>query len=68
MELVMFYEVRVLDPKGKLKKVVSSQELSKRYWNAFHESANSKETLKLEKAKKKVKQPFDLPDVYRSEN
>ena len=31
----MFYEVRVLTPKGDLKKVISAQELSKIYWNTF---------------------------------
>ncbi len=28
----MFYEVRVLDAKGKVKKVISSKILSARYW------------------------------------
>ena len=64
----MFYEVRVLGPEKKLKKVISSKELSKRYWKAFDESANSKEALKLGKAKKKVNQPLDLSDLYSSEN
>ena len=31
----MIYEVRVLDPKGKVKKTISDQELSKRHWKYF---------------------------------
>ncbi|MEK9627802.1 MAG: hypothetical protein VW455_02145 [Nitrospinota bacterium] len=31
----MFHEVRIFDKKGKVKKVLSSQKLSKDYWNAF---------------------------------
>ena len=29
----MFYEVRVFDSRGQLKKVVSSKKLSNRFWN-----------------------------------
>ena len=32
----MFYEVRILSPKGDLKKVVSTQELSKSHWESFN--------------------------------
>jgi len=31
----MFHEVRVLDRKNKLKKIISSQQLSRKYWNEF---------------------------------
>jgi len=31
----MIYEVRVLDPKGKVKKTISNKELSKRHWKTF---------------------------------
>lgn len=31
----MFYDVRVLNGKGKLKKVVSGKELSKKHWEDF---------------------------------
>lgn len=31
----MFYDVKILDPKGKIKKIISGQELGKRYWTAF---------------------------------
>jgi len=47
----MFYEVRVLDSKNKLKKVISAPQLSRKYWNAFEShfnisSAKSKKTKK----------------------
>ena len=31
----MFYEVKVINPQGKIKKVVSSKELAKRHWKDF---------------------------------
>lgn len=31
----MFYEVRILDRKGNVKKVLSSKELSRHYWKDF---------------------------------
>ena len=31
----MFYEVKILDPQGKIIKIISGQELGKRYWKAF---------------------------------
>jgi hypothetical protein len=34
----MFNEVRVFDPVGNLKNVVSSKSLSRRHWNDFNES------------------------------
>lgn len=44
----MFYEVRILSPEGKLKKVVSSQDLSTAYWNTFNKTQPAKlETLNL---------------------
>ena len=30
----MFYEVKVFDPQGQLKKVVSSKKLSKQFWRS----------------------------------
>ena len=32
----MFYEVRILNAKGKLKKVISTPELSKTHWESFN--------------------------------
>ena len=31
----MFYEVKILNPQGKIIKIISGQELGKRYWKAF---------------------------------
>ncbi len=36
----MFYEVRVLNSKNKVKKIISSQQLSKKYWNEFETQFN----------------------------
>ena len=50
----MFYEVRVLTPKGDLKKVISEQELSKIYWKSFKKTQPAKlESLILLKEYKK---------------
>ena len=34
----MFFKVRVLDQKGGLKKVITSEVLSQRHWNLFSDS------------------------------
>ena len=34
----MFYEVRVLNAKENLKKIISRKELSRKYWNEFEEN------------------------------
>ena len=31
----MFYDVKILDSQGKIKTIISGQELGKRYWKAF---------------------------------
>ena len=46
----MFYKVQVLDAKGKLKKLFTSEMLSKRHWDLFPDN-----TKKLEKKKTKTK-------------
>ena len=35
----MFYQVRVMDTKGKVKKVISTQELSNKHWKEFYDNA-----------------------------
>jgi len=42
----MFYEVRVYNTKGKVKKVLSRDQLSKRHWEAFEKGKNIKKALK----------------------
>jgi len=53
----MFYEVRILTPKGDLKKVLSTQELSKAHWNTFNEirPSNLKSLILLREYKKQRK-------------
>jgi hypothetical protein len=34
----MFYQVRILGPKGTVGKIISSEELSKIHWNSFQAS------------------------------
>ena len=52
----MFYEVKVLNPKGDLKKVVSTQELSEVYWNTFNkiQPANLESLILLREYKKQI--------------
>ena len=38
----MFYEVRIFNPQGNLKKIVSPRDLSKTYWNSFNKTQPSK--------------------------
>jgi len=49
----MFHEVRVLDRKNKLKKIISGQQLSRKHWKAFEISFNSSSPNK--KGQKKPK-------------
>lgn len=52
----MFYEVRVLSPKGDLKKVISTQELSKVYWDSFNKIPlpNTESLILLREYKKRI--------------
>jgi len=34
----MLYEVRVMQPNGKIKQVISPRQLSQRYWNNFEKA------------------------------
>ena len=51
----MFYKVQVLDAKGKLKKLFTSEMLSKRHWNLFPDNIKKAEKEKKSKTKKKNK-------------
>ena len=51
----MFFEVRVLDGKNKVKKIISSQQLSRKYWKNFEFKFNSS-TAKPKRGKKKYSQ------------
>lgn len=37
----MLYEVRILDPKGNVEKIIKGKELSKRFWKEFDEASPS---------------------------
>ena len=51
----MFYKVEVLDAKGKLKKLFTSEMLSKRHWDMFPDNVKKAEKEKNSKIKKKNK-------------
>ncbi len=47
----MFHEVRVLDRKNKLKKIISGQKLSRKFWKEFETSFNGSAPNKRGKKK-----------------
>ena len=49
----MYHEVSVLERKNKLKKIISGQQLSRKYWKDFETSFNASSPNK--KGKKKIK-------------
>ena len=53
----MFYKVQVLDAKGKLKKLFTTEMLSKRHWDLFPD--NIKKVEKEKKPKAKIKNKFN---------
>ena len=72
----MFYPVKILNSKGKVKKVVAPKSLSQRYWGDFFDQNIKKNnrTLKLKgwKTQKKTEsqkdQNMSYEDIYFSEN
>ena len=42
----MFYKVQILDAKGKLKKLFTSEMLSKRHWELFPDNIKKAEKVK----------------------
>ena len=62
----MFYKVQILDAKGKIKKLFTSEMLSKRHWEMFPDNIKKAEKDKNIKQKKNgfntfKKQSFGLP-------
>ena len=51
----MFHKVHIIDPKGNIKKVLSSKLLSKRYWDSFFENTSKTESLKKSRIKEENK-------------
>ena len=56
----MFYEVRILDSRGKVKKVLSSKKLSVGYWEGFYEKIKRKSLPRSGAVKRKGRQLFKL--------
>ena len=50
----MFYKVQVLDAKGKLKKLFTSEMLSKRHWDLFPDNIKKSGKEKKSKTKKRI--------------
>jgi hypothetical protein len=48
----MFYKVQILDAKGKLKKIFTSEMLSKRHWELFPDNIKKAEKEKNNKQNK----------------
>jgi hypothetical protein len=55
----MFYKVQVLDEKGKLKKLFTSEMLSQRHWDMFPDN------IKKAEKEKKIKNKFN---AFKREN
>jgi hypothetical protein len=49
----MFHEVRILDSKGKVKKVLSGKKLSNNYWKGFYDKVKAKSPMASKVAKNK---------------
>ncbi|KMP11563.1 hypothetical protein UR09_01190 [Candidatus Nitromaritima sp. SCGC AAA799-A02] len=68
----MFHEVRIFDPKGNLKRVVSSKKLSKRHWQIYKSSEKqiSAQNFSHHAVPKWVKEKLDIefisPDYGRT--
>ena len=64
----MFNEVRILDAKGKVKKVVSSKVLSRKYWQSFFDRPVSGAPAKNTNGRGRKSKKTDSPnvDLYES--
>jgi hypothetical protein len=59
---VMIYEVKVLSPKGKVKKIISRKELAAIYWNKF-QNCSREITLANSRRKRTARRIEERPDV-----
>jgi hypothetical protein len=66
----MFYPVRIFSNKGKLKKEISSDSLSKRYWKDFNESVRTNIQINAAKVKQLKKADYipQYDESYFSED
>jgi hypothetical protein len=75
-EVLMFYPVKVMTAKGKVKKVVSPKSLSQRYWGDFFDQNVKKKNLRLKmksrkaqsKTETKKEHPMTYEELYFSED
>ena len=64
----MFYEVKILNPQGEIKKIISSQELTQAYWKMFYTTEENKglNTNPIKQVpgwvKKKLDQDYGMPN------
>ena len=63
----MFHEVKILDKKGKIKKVLSGKKLSKDYWDSFFKMSESIKG-KRKKSRQKETGVVDFDDENLSSN
>ena len=68
----MFHQVKIIDPKGKVKKILSPKKLSKSYWGEFFDPDNkSRQKSPRRKKTKPIKNnkvDMSYDDVYFSED
>ncbi|MFQ5673706.1 MAG: hypothetical protein ACE5G9_11470 [Nitrospinales bacterium] len=66
----MFYPVKVLDDEGKVKKIVTSRELSRRYWESFHKEMEGERSFKMgkNKGRRKKGKKLDIANFPVSSN
>ncbi len=57
----MFHEVKIFDKKGKVKKVLSSEKLSTKYWDSFFNNPLA-ESMKAKGRKRKSQKNMDYDD------
>jgi hypothetical protein len=62
----MFFQVRIKDAQGNVKKVVSSESLSKRYWDEFFNNTSEGETIKNSEKRGKKSVKKDREDIQDS--
>ena len=58
----MFYKVQILDAKGKLKKLFTSEMLSKRHWELFPDN------IKKAEKEKNIKQKKNSFNTFKKQN
>lgn len=58
----MFEQIKVFTAKGKLKKVISSKELSKQYWDNYFNSQGKENSRIQIKGRRKKGSRFEYPD------